>query len=211
MDWNDWHKRYDTAPGLAMRLRIVCEQIAIALDECPAGPVKMISLCAGDGRDVIGAICDHPRRHDVNAWLLDTDAESLARGSAAAAAAGLEHQLRFFHADASMALSYEGLVPADIILLSGFLGHIRPGDAPVLINSLPMLCRNGGYVIWNKHLVANDGSSQVQTIRNLLESAGCADLHFETTDSKGYAVGRARFNGQEMALESSKIFFKFVS
>ena len=141
MNWGDWHKDYENFPSLQARLKIVGEQIAGALNECPAGPVQIVSICSGDGRDVINALQNHPRRAEVTAWLLDKDAESITRGRAAAAAAGLGGQLRFVEADATLAKNYPGAVPADLILLSGFLGHLPHEDVPRLIGNLPMLCK----------------------------------------------------------------------
>ncbi|WP_223167034.1 hypothetical protein [Nonomuraea sp. SYSU D8015] len=46
MDWRVWHDEYDRPDSrLARRLRVVQEQTRQALDDAPAGPVKVISLC----------------------------------------------------------------------------------------------------------------------------------------------------------------------
>ncbi|CAN5909888.1 hypothetical protein BH11VER1_BH11VER1_09820 [soil metagenome] len=209
MDWSDWHQRYDLSTSLAVRLRIVIEQIAAAIDECSAGPVTIVSLCAGDGRDVIGALAEHKRRADINAWLLDTHKDSLARGEALAEEQGLAGQLRFLEADAGLLGNYANIVPADIILLSGFLGHIRQHDIPSLIASLPMLCKVGGFVIWNKHLVANDGPVAVLAIREILARAQFEEIQFQVTEIDGYAVGRARFCGRSLELDATRVFFEF--
>jgi hypothetical protein len=34
----------------------------------------VISLCAGQGRDLLGVLADHPRREDVRARLVELDA-----------------------------------------------------------------------------------------------------------------------------------------
>src|SRR4029077_10115612 len=48
MDWHAWHDDYDK-PGtpLARRLAAVQDQIRVALDAAPPGPLHAISLCAG--------------------------------------------------------------------------------------------------------------------------------------------------------------------
>jgi hypothetical protein len=138
LNWDEWHRQYELTPSLQARLRIVRAQIGTALREFPAGPVRVISLCAGDGRDLIGALQNHPRREDVLAWLLDNHSESLNRGKSFASEAGLERQIHFLEADAGLAASYAGLVPADLVILSGFLGHLPHEDVSSLINSLPM-------------------------------------------------------------------------
>jgi hypothetical protein len=57
MDWHAWHDGYDK-PGtrLARRLAAVQDQIRVALDAAPPGPLHAVSLCAGQGRDLIGAL-----------------------------------------------------------------------------------------------------------------------------------------------------------
>src|SRR5262245_55612548 len=179
MDWTNWYKYYDITPGLQERLRIVREQIATTLTECPSGPITIVSVCAGDGRDIVGALHDHVRRDDVIGWLLDTDAESLARGQAVATAAGLERQLQFLHANAALASSYRGIGRADLLVLSGMLAHLRHGDVARLIGSLPMLCKAGGWVLWSRHLVLHEGHEQMPAIRTHLRQTGFEEVHFE--------------------------------
>jgi amino acid adenylation domain-containing protein len=210
MNWSDWHKDYDNFPSLQARLKIVGEQIAGALNECPAGPVQIVSICSGDGRDVINALQNHPRRAEVTAWLLDNDGESITRGRAEAAAAGLGGQLRFVEADATLAKNYSGAIPADLILLSGFLGHLPHEDVPRLIGNLPMLCKKGGCVIWNRHLLIHHGREQIPAIREYFRQASFQEIHYEQTDAGGFAVGRVRFDGPVLPLDVTQVLFQFV-
>ena len=56
-DWYEWHAAYDQpGSGLARRLSWVQDRIRAALDGAPAGPLRVISLCAGQGRDLIGVL-----------------------------------------------------------------------------------------------------------------------------------------------------------
>ena len=67
-DWYTWHRRYDQPDsGLARRLAAVQEQIRRALEAVPPGPLHAVSLCAGQGRDLIGVLARHRRREDVTA------------------------------------------------------------------------------------------------------------------------------------------------
>jgi hypothetical protein len=51
MDWKAWHGKYEVADSWrARRLRTVQSQTRAALDDAPAGPLKVISLCAGGKR-----------------------------------------------------------------------------------------------------------------------------------------------------------------
>lgn len=209
-DWDAWYRQYDLLPSLQARLRIVRQQIVAALNECRAGPIRIVSVCAGDGRDLLGALPEHPRRNDVTAALLDNHGESLARGRAAAEQAGLGRQFRFIEADATQAGNYVGHAPADLVLLSGFLGHLRHEDVPRLIESLPMLCKPGGCVIWNRHLVIHGGSQQVPVIREHFRKTGFEEVHFEAASPDGFAVGRGRFTGTVAPLDPTRVLFEFV-
>jgi amino acid adenylation domain-containing protein len=210
MNWSDWHKDYDQVPSLQARLKLVGEQIAGSLDEFPPGPLQIVSICSGDGRDVISALQDHPRRNEVTVTLLDHDAESIARGRATANEAGLGQQLRFIQADATLARNYLGATPADLVLLSGFLGHLPHQDVPRLIENLPMLCKKGGCVIWNRHLLIHQGREQVPAIREFFRKSSFAEVHYTTTGTDGFAVGRVRFDGQVLPLDPNRVFFEFV-
>ena len=55
MNWDHWYQEYDHSPSLQARLRIMRQQIAAALDESAPGPIHVVSICAGDGRDLVGA------------------------------------------------------------------------------------------------------------------------------------------------------------
>jgi hypothetical protein len=56
---------------MARRLRVVQDRIVEDLDGRPHGSVLVISAGAGDGRDLLGALNDHPRSQDVLARLLN--------------------------------------------------------------------------------------------------------------------------------------------
>jgi hypothetical protein len=65
-----WHRHYDDpSSALSARLRRVRAWLSQALDQAPDGPLRLVSLCAGQGHDVIGVLPGHPRRDDVHAVL----------------------------------------------------------------------------------------------------------------------------------------------
>src|ERR1700730_7952616 len=89
MDWSGWHSAYDHPESrLSVRLRAVQRCIRSALDRCPAGEVRAISMCAGQGRDLLGVLQHHPRKDDVRARLVELDEQNvtIARNLARAAA-----------------------------------------------------------------------------------------------------------------------------
>ena len=58
-DWYAWHSDYDQPESaLARRLAEVRQRVADALDVAPPGPLRALSLCAGQGRDLIPVLTD---------------------------------------------------------------------------------------------------------------------------------------------------------
>ena len=104
-----------------------CHRAATRRGGAPAGEIRVISMCAGDGRDLLGALRAHPRRNDVRARLVESDATLVNRGRDDARAAGLGG-VSFALGDASTTSAYEGAVPADIVLVCGVFGNVTDDD-----------------------------------------------------------------------------------
>ncbi|WP_234335198.1 MULTISPECIES: hypothetical protein [Streptomyces] len=91
MDRNAWHGKYDTADSwMARRLRTVRQQIRHAPDDAPAGPLKAVSLCVGEGRGLLHVLARHPRRHEVRARLVEPDPRNAEAASDTARRAHLD-------------------------------------------------------------------------------------------------------------------------
>src|ERR1700722_14671522 len=90
-DWAEWHRPYDDpASLLSGRLRRVQDHLRVLLDRQPPGPGPLISLCAGQGRNVVGVLAGHQRAADVRARLVELDLRNVEYARRAAAAAGLD-------------------------------------------------------------------------------------------------------------------------
>src|SRR5215213_1045147 len=91
VDWQRWHAPYDE-PGspLARRLHVVQRRIGEWLDEHPQRPVRIVSACAGEARDLLGVLAGRSDAGRVSAVLLEADERNVARAREAAAAAGLD-------------------------------------------------------------------------------------------------------------------------
>ena len=77
-DWAAWHDAYDDPDSsLSRRLRIVQDEIRRALPARAHKPFRALSLCAGRGDDVIGALRDYPYAHMVRARLIERDARNV--------------------------------------------------------------------------------------------------------------------------------------
>ena len=209
-DWSHWHSQYDVTPDLQTRLAIVQEQLVDAMAQAPPGPIRLVSLCAGDGRDVIAALQHHPRRLEVEASLVELDHASVLRGRAVADRVGLTRQVRFVEADATRAASYGESVPASVVLASGMLGHLRPRSVARLILNFTLCCREGGSLIWNRHHRLNDGIRQVPAIRRWLACTGFHEVDYRSTSPDGFACGRCRFDGPARIRKLSSTLFEFV-
>ena len=189
-DWVAWHEPYDDLSSvLSARLRLVQAQLADALDHAPAGPGRLLSLCAGQGRDVIGVLPTHPRRDDVSAVLIEANAENAETARRNAAAAGLP-QIEVRQADASRPSGYADVLPADVLLLCGIFGNVSDADIQRTIAAAPALSAPGATVIWTRHRRPPDLTPQV---RAWFREVGFAEVSFSSPENAPKtAVGAGR-------------------
>jgi hypothetical protein len=206
MDWQAWHDEYDDPRSpLARRLRVVRERVRAALDVAPPGPLRLVSLCAGQGRDVVDAPAGHPRRTDVRARLVELDPRNCAYAERSAAGAGLD-LVDVVTGDASRPGHYRDLVPADVVLVCGVFGNITDEDVARVIGLLPAFCRTGGTVIWTRH---RDEPDLVPRICRWFEKSGFAQVWLSEPGT-GYGVGAHRFTAEPPPLPDGGPLFTFV-
>jgi len=190
MDWSAWHEAYDDpASPLSARLRCVQGHLADAIGRAPAGRVSLVSLCAGQGRDVIGVLPRHPRRDDVRAVLVESDERNAGLARRAAAAQDLA-QVEVRVADASLVAGFADALPADVLLLCGIFGNVSDLDIERTVQAAPALCRAGATVIWTRHRRAPDLTPR---IRAWFTRGGFEEVSFdalETSVMTGVGVGR---------------------
>ena len=161
-DWVAWHAAYDDpSSSLSARLRRVRSHLWDAIEQAPAGQVGLVSLCAGQGHDVIGVLPHHPRRDDVRAVLVETDAHNAGLARRAAAEAGLS-RVEVRQADASLVASFADALPADVLLLCGIFGNVSDRDIKRTVEAAPALCQVGTTVIWTRHRRPPDLTPQVR-------------------------------------------------
>lgn len=206
MDWHRWHDDYDR-PGstLGRRLQVVQERIRVALDGCPPGPLRAVSVCAGQGRDLLGVLRKHPRREDVTVRLVELDPRNASLAERAAAAAGLP-RVETVVGDAALTSHYQGMVPADLVLVCGVFGNITGDDVARTVACCTQLCSTGGTLVWTRHREPPD---QVPRICRLLEDRGFVRQWLSDPDA-GYGVGVHRFTGETQPLSLEERMFTFV-
>lgn len=206
MDWHRWHGDYDV-PGsfLARRLEVVQAQLRLALDAAPPGPLTVVSLCAGEGRDLLEVLPEHPRRDDVRARLVELDPRCTAVAAEAIRVAGLA-DVEVVEGDAALTDQYQGLVPADVVLACGVFGNIVDADTERTVETCRQLTKSGGTVIWTRHRGAPD---RVPAICGWFEERGFERV-FVSDPEAGFGVGVHRFGGVPEPLVLGRSMFTFV-
>ena len=191
-DWMAWHAGYDDpSSALTARLERVRAHLGHAIERAPPGPVQLISLCAGQGHDVIGVLPDHPRRDEVTALLVESDARNASYARRRAAAAGLA-QLEVREADASRPESFADALPADVLLLCGIFGNVSNEAIRRTVAAAAAMCAAGGTVIWTRHRRAPD---RTPDIRAWFGVGGFDEVAFDALDTTalvGKGVNRLR-------------------
>jgi hypothetical protein len=206
-DWVDWHQAYaDPASGLSARLRIVQRHLARAIGGALPGPVRLVSLCAGQGHDVIGVLRGHPLRHHVTAVLVEADPRNAALARSRAAAAGLD-QVQVRQADASRPATFADALPADVLLLCGIFGNVSDEDIRRTVGFLPALCAPRGWVIWTRQ-PREDGILPV--IQGWFEGAGFRPQALVVAEGNLFGVGAARLTTPPRPFRSGQELFTFV-
>jgi len=205
-DWYAWHHDYDEPDtALAQRLAAVQHQIKTALDVAPPGPLHAVSLCAGQGRDLIGVLAGHPRRDDVTARLVELDPRNAAVARATARAAGLS-RVKVVTGDAALTDHYAGMVPAYLVLVCGVFGNMTDEDVRRTVGYCARLCAHGGTVVWTRGRWEPDLIPQI--------CGWFAEHGFEplwvSDPALGWGAGAHRFAATPEPLERGARMFTFT-
>ena len=158
-DWLQWHTSYDAeSSSLWRRLQFVQNQIRAVLDTRAGTPTRIISACAGKGRDLIEVVAKHAARDSVQALLIERapDVAAVARRSIA------RHALRNFsvaECDAGLSDAYATHVPSDLLLFCGVFAWISEDEMFRAIDFLPRLAAPRATVRRSSSLSAENGSA----------------------------------------------------
>jgi CTP:molybdopterin cytidylyltransferase MocA len=150
----------------------------------------LVSLCAGQGHDVIGVLADHTRRDDVRAVLVESDPRNVVLARRAAAGKGL-HGVEVRQADAGLTACLADVLPADVLpadvlLLCGIFGNVSDRDIRRTVDAAPALCRAGATVIWTRHRRPPD---LTLLVRQWFAAAGFAEVAFEAPETGSTLIG----------------------
>ena len=192
-DWKAWHQEYDDpASDQSRRLYAVQGLLRDALWAKPPGPIHLTSACAGDGRDVIGVLADHPRAADVSAVLVELDPDL------AAAAGSLGRQ-----GDAGLLSTYADVPRADVLLLAGIFGNVSDADLKATVDNASRLCAPGAHVLWTRGRRAPDLTPD---IRQWWDDAGWEELGFVSGGEGSWSVGYSRLTVEPLPFSDMRLF-----
>jgi len=204
--WYAWHAPYDQLFSVETdRLERVQDAITAALDAAPAGQLRAVSACSGQSRDLLPLLINHPRGRDVDAVMIELDPLNAsflhgALGSTALTTAEV------VVADAGLAASYAGHVPADLLLMCGVFANIDLPDARRTIARLDELVAPGATVVWTTY------GASISDVDEVLRSF--ADAQFTPVslvrDPEGsWVVAAHRFEGAGAPWSASGRLFGF--
>jgi SAM-dependent methyltransferase len=211
-DYLAWHELYDDPDSsLPRRLGLVREVLRGELDARP-GPVRVLSLCAGDGRDILGVLAERQDAARVSVTLVEVLPELVER--AGNAAAGLAADVQVVAADAGSSETYVGLatVPADVVLLVGVLGNLSDADVATTVAEMPRLCASGATLLWSRGRSLEGDDDFVTPVREAFAAAGFAEVSIRSFDVEDdrTALGVVRYDGPPVRLEPPERWFTFV-
>lgn len=205
-NWQQWHRSYeDPSSSLSRRLAVVRRHVFDVLQGPHDAPLRVLSLCAGDGRDLLPALTASTLVMDF-AVLVEKDpmlAET-ARQSAAAQQLGW---VTVITGDAGDPAQFSSAYPVDLLLLCGIFGNVSDHDIKTTVAATPALLRDDGAVIWTR------GSTEPDlrpAIRRWFQEAGLQEVAFDS-EPAGFGVGvGVRPAGVKASSSVSNPLFRFI-
>jgi hypothetical protein len=187
-----WHDDYDRLGSrLHLRLLVVQDLIATALDEQPPGTIRVISMCAGQGRDLLTVARRHRRGDDLVGRLVEIDRRNCDAARAAIAEAG-SAGFEVVESDAGRSDAYVGATPVDLVLACGIFGNITDEDIKTTVQFMPALCAPGAWVIWTR---APQGDDMLYRIQDWFYEVGFEPRALVIGEGDLFGVGAAQFQG----------------
>lgn len=205
--WYSWHAPYDDL-GSAQTDRLAAVQHLLdeGLSAAPVGPLRVVSACAGQARDLLPVLIHHPRGSDVTARIIDAEPLNVAFVNAALGSTGLADAFAVA-ADAGTTGAYAGAAPADLVVLCGVFTNVALDDARSIVAMLPALCVSGGLVVWSTY---GRGAVDTDRILGLFDVAEFDLVDMSRSPDRQWSVGAHRYTGPGRPLPADERFFRFV-
>jgi hypothetical protein len=211
-DYLTWHEQYDDPDSsLSRRLALVRKVLRAELDARP-GPVRVVSLCAGDGRDILGVLAEREDAARVSVTLVEVLPELVERARSAATEVAADVEV--VTADAGCSETYVGRasVPADVVLLVGVLGNISEADVAATVAAMPGICAPGATLLWSRGRSLEGVDDFVTPVRTAFCSSGFVEMgiqRFDVEDDRT-VLGVVRFDGPPVQVGPRETWFTFV-
>lgn len=207
-DWHDWQSRYaDEGSALSQRLRLVQHHIGDWLDERTESPLRVLSVCAGQGYDLIGVLARRQDAGRVRAELIENDLRNVAAAREGAAAAGLGG-ITVTCADAGDFAAYR--TPSRPIWscsLACWATSVTRTYGPHDHRAAAAVCA-GCTVIWTRTRRAAD---LTPTVRRWFASAGFAERAFHAPPGVLFSVGVHQLHARPDSPPRSGRIFTFTT
>lgn len=188
IDWREWHLGYaDPGSTLSARLGVVRRRIGEALDELGPRCTRVLSLCAGDGRDLLPELAARPEL-DPEVLLVELD-PTLAHGGEQRAIDLGVGRVRVAVADAGASASWADVVPVDLLLLCGIFGNVAEADIRTTLESATSMVAAGGFLVWTRGRFTDVDLRPA--VRRWSVEAGFAEVAYDG-DPAPYGVGLYR-------------------
>lgn len=208
-DWIAWHERYrDPDSSLARRLGVVQHRIAETLVTlAPLTDRRVLSLCSGDGRDLINVLDGLATGQEPRSRLVELDPLLAERARRETTSRGLE-RLEVVTADAGDPAVWSDLLPVDLLLLCGIFGNVADTDLRATIAAVPSMLRPGGFVIWTR---GDRPPDRRTAIRGWCIDAQLAEVAFDgAPEPYGVGVAQASLRPSLAAVPLPARLFTFV-
>jgi hypothetical protein len=206
MDWYAWRTSYDelTSPQ-TRRLAVVQDKIRGFLDAQTAGPASVVSLAAGQSRDLLPMLIEHPRGAEVQARLVELDDRNVEFAEGAALSARLAG-IDFVTGDAGLIDRFAGAVPAQLVLACGLFELLGTAAAGATVAALAQLCAPQAMVIWTDEPA---DAAHLALRRQQFDAAGFVQV--ELVVDADFVVGVERLAGTVAELVPGTRLFRLGS
>jgi len=152
-DWQAWHGHYDDRDSpLSRRLRVVQQRLN-ELVSGEAGSQRVLSLCSGEGRDILPVLARLSNERRPEVVLVELDPALAAAAERRAVDAGVAATVVV--GDAGLTKTWQTVAPVDVLMLCGIFGNISEADIRTTINAAHGVLTRGGSVIWTRGYFAD--------------------------------------------------------
>lgn len=188
-DWALWHRHYDrTDSSLVQRLEAVRHELRRALSEAPrdaGGAVRLTTICAGEGRDVLPVLAELDGDPPVEATLIELDPLLAERARTRASELRLS-SVDVRTADAGTCATYRDVPRANVLTVCGVFGNISVEDMRRTVTALPGLLAPSGIVVWTRGVRDADWTAD---IRAAFAAHGFTEVSFTSTPEGDFRIG----------------------